>query len=160
MSSGGPLSRFMSGGPVQSLLNNLMGNGTAEGPIAGQDVQNQMTQGDIDRTQGTIWDQPINGELGQFADLAPNQGGAMAQIATPDQGPSEYSMDPNAVNMGPPMSHAERQDYRDSLANNGSGQSANYGISPMQANGQNLIVGENGFDPNGRAIYNWGLPGN
>lgn len=33
-------------------------------------------------------------------------------------------------------------------------QSANYGISNLMANGQQMIVGENGMDPNGAYMYN------
>lgn len=168
LSGGGLLQRFMSGGPIQSLLGNILGNGTAEGQISGQDTQNQILGNDISRTQGTIWDQPVGGELGQFADLAPQQGGTMAQIATPDQGStqawydntSQSAADPlglvpdYAQNTQAPMSHAERQDYRDSLANNGSGTPGNYGVSNFTVGGQNVIFGGNGFDPNGRRLYN------
>lgn len=57
---------------------------------------------------------------------------------------------------GAHMTHQQIQDYRDNGTNFGMG-TGNYGISNLMANGQQMIVGENGGpmgDMNGLATYN------
>lgn len=73
---------------------------------------------------------------------------------------SNYGNPDQFIPQGAPMNHAERQDYRDNLGNNGAGMSGNYGVSNFNVGGSPVIFGDNGMDPNGRAVYNWGLPGN
>lgn len=149
----GPLSQFggsqrnpvltgaragMAFGPIGLGIGALAGwlygrYGTQNGPISGQGVQNQMMGNDIQQTQDRIW--------GNQPPQAPQDDG--------------YSMDPNATSMGPPedSGHSSPQERRDAGFGNFA-QSANYGISPMTVGGQNLIVGENGMDPNGGYLYN------
>lgn len=93
---------------------------------------------------------------------------------------SDYSIDPNAGSMGPPsqgpawysdttmqgadpmglvpdynqgggapLSHQDLQDYRDGTSSVGPG-----GISNFKVGGQNVIMGGNGFDANGRYMFN------
>lgn len=79
--------------------------------------------------QGGLFGSP-NGPMSGF-----NPNGPLSQFSP--QGP-----------LGQFMNHADRVDYRDNLGNNGAGMSANYGISPMMANGQQMITGFTGNDMN------------
>lgn len=117
--------------------------GTQTGRIAGQQTANSMLGNDISRTQDQIWG---------------NQPAQSPQQAPQDPG---YSMDPNATSMGPPAPVDEngpgvgggpsaRRDAGFGDFHN----SGLYGVSNMTANGQQVINGENGMDPNGGYLYN------
>lgn len=142
-------------GPARYLAGRLgswiSGRFDSSQPIAGQSVADNLLGNDINQTQSRIW-----------GDSATP--GTLPQVQGDDMGPSAYSIDPNATSMGPPagapMSHQERQDYRDDLGNNGAGRSGNYGVSNFDVGGSPVIFGDNGGDLNQRALFNWRIPGN
>ena len=95
----------------------------------------------IDRSGG------FGNVVGQLLGVAPDQSSLVNQL-----------LDPISMGAGLPgsgyMNHQERQDYRDNLGNNGAGISPNYGVSNFNVGGSPVIFGMNGFDPNGRHMYN------
>jgi hypothetical protein len=161
-------------GPIQSLLNPnpSTGSGNARGgffnslpggrnglmgmlgswvgdrfgsndPIEGQGTVDQMTGNDINRTQGQIWNEglPVN--------LSGDQTGA---------GPPAETMDPNAADMGPPMSHEEMQDARDDATGDGGSGT----LAQLQGGWNQFSPGMTlyrsgavspGQDPNGKYVY-------
>jgi hypothetical protein len=142
-----------------NAANTIYDNGAAQG--------NQAAQAGFDR--------PLNGQLGMFGDnsstpgstgsyngsmfdMLGNGGGLFDSMNQPGsmfvpdygQGPQQVANSPawGQGAMPPQGIHGpeQRRDYRDGLALNQN--VGNYGISPMQVGGQNVIFGSG--DPNGR----------
>lgn len=104
------------------------GDRTMSGPISGQGTVNTMLGNDIQGTQDAIW-------------------------GSGSQTPSGYTMDPNAVSMGPPAPDGgEDSPMRGPEARRSGDLPGLYGIGNMMVGGAPVIEGYTGNDMNQVAV--------